>query len=294
MSRAETDFLTTRELADLLRIKERKVYELAAADAVPCLRVTGKLLFPRAAIAAWLQRHTSGSAPGAPVQRAQVFSGSHDPLLEWALRESGADLATHFDSSLDGLERFAALAAVATGLHLHDPGTGGWNRHLVAARFADAPVVLVEFAWRQRGLVVAAGEEATIRTVADLRGRRVVPRQAGAGSQALLEHLVSSSGLAADAIEFTTPARTEADAALAVVEGKADAAFGLQGLARQYRLGFVPVIRERFDLLVERRAWFEPPLQALFAFCRTEGFRRKAQEFAGYDVSGFGRVQFNG
>jgi excisionase family DNA binding protein len=294
MSRAETDFLTTRELADLLRIKERKVYELAAADQVPCLRVTGKLLFPRAAIAAWLQRHTSGSAPGVPAQRAQVFSGSHDPLLEWALRESRADLATHFDSSLDGLERFASLAAVATGLHLHEPGTGGWNRDLVAARFADAPVVLVEFAWRQRGLVVAAGEEATIRTVADLRGRRVVPRQAGAGSQSLLEHLVSTSGLAAGEIEFTTPARTEADAALAVVEGKADAAFGLQGLARQYRLGFVPLIRERFDLLVDRRAWFEPPLQALFDFCRSDGFRRKAEELEGYDVSGFGRVHFNG
>lgn len=294
MSRAETDFLTTRELADLLRIKERKVYELAAADAVPCLRVTGKLLFPRAAIAAWLQSHTSGSASVGPVQRAQVFSGSHDPLLEWALRESRADLATHFDSSLDGVERFASRAAVATGLHVHDPATGDWNRPLVAARFADAPVVLVEFAWRQRGLVVATVEEATIRTVADLRGRRVVPRQAEAGSQALLEHLISSSGLAAGEIEFTAPARTEADAALAVVEGKADAAFGLQGLARQYRLGFVPMIRERFDLLVDRRAWFEPPLQALFDFCRSEGFHRKAQEFEGYDVSGFGRVHFNG
>jgi molybdate-binding protein len=183
---------------------------------------------------------------------------------------------------------------VATGLHLHEPGTGGWNRDLVAARFADAPVVLVEFAWRQRGLVVAAGQEAAIRAIADLRGRRVVPRQAEAGSQALLEHLVSSSGLAADAIEFTVPARTEADAALAVAEGKADAAFGLQGLARQYRLGFVPLIRERFDLLVDRRAWFEPPLQALFDFCRSDGFRRKAEELEGYDVSGFGRVHFNG
>ena len=294
MSRAETDFLTTRELADLLRIKERKVYEMAAADQVPCLRVTGKLLFPRGAIAAWLQRHTSGGATETPAQRAQVFSGSHDPLLEWALRESRADLATHFDSSLDGLERFASQAAVATGLHVHDPGTGGWNRHLVADRFTDAPVVLVEFAWRERGLVVAAGEQVTIRAVADLRGRRVVPRQAGAGSQALLEHLVATAGLAAGEIEFTTPARTEADAALAVVEGKADAAFGLAGLARQYRLGFAPVIRERFDLLVDRRAWFEPPLQALFDFCRSEGFRRKSQEFGGYDVGGFGRVHFNG
>ena len=46
------DYLTTRELADLLRIGERKVYDLAASGEVPCLRVVGKLLFPRAEISA--------------------------------------------------------------------------------------------------------------------------------------------------------------------------------------------------------------------------------------------------
>jgi excisionase family DNA binding protein len=32
-----TEYLTTRELAELLRIKERKVYDLVASGAVPCL-----------------------------------------------------------------------------------------------------------------------------------------------------------------------------------------------------------------------------------------------------------------
>ena len=41
------DYLTTRELADLLRIGERKVYDLAANGEVPCVRAVGKLLFPQ-------------------------------------------------------------------------------------------------------------------------------------------------------------------------------------------------------------------------------------------------------
>ena len=53
------DFLTTREVAALLRVKERKVYDLAAAGQIPCRRITGKLLFPRAEIEAWL----SGPGP---------------------------------------------------------------------------------------------------------------------------------------------------------------------------------------------------------------------------------------
>ena len=60
-----TDFLTTRELASLLRVKERKVYDLVAAGALPVRRVTGKLLFPRNEIDAWLGAQSShGGANG--------------------------------------------------------------------------------------------------------------------------------------------------------------------------------------------------------------------------------------
>ncbi len=290
MKQAEEDFLTTRELADLLRIKERKVYELAAANEVPCLRVTGKLLFPRDAIATWLAQHTSGAA----VERPAVFAGSHDPLLDWALRESGAGLASYFDGSHDGVERFAEGQAIAAGLHVYDPESRLWNVPLIAARFAHHPVVLVEFAWRERGLIVAPGEEASLDGVAALRGRRIVPRQAAAGSQGLLEHLLVEAGVGLDGVEQIPAVRTETDAALAVLEGKADAAFGLEGLARRHRLGFVPVIRERFDLLIDRRAWFEPPLQRFLGFCRSEALRVRAAESHGYDVTGLGTVHYNG
>jgi molybdate-binding protein len=89
-------------------------------------------------------------------------------------------------------------------------------------------------------------------------------------------------------------ARTEAEAALAVLEGKADAAFGLRAMAQQLRLGFLPLVRERFDLLVDRAAWFDPPLQRLSNFCRSPAFLARAAELTGYDVRGFGTVQFNG
>ena len=51
---AAPDYLTTAEVADYLRLKERKVYELVRERAIPCARVTGKLLFPRRAIDAWI------------------------------------------------------------------------------------------------------------------------------------------------------------------------------------------------------------------------------------------------
>lgn len=294
MSQLSDEYLTTRELAALLRIKERKVYDLVAAGEVPCSRATGKLLFPRAAVDAWVASKSAGIDPDSIASRPNVFLGSHDPLLDWALRESGAGIATFFDGSTDGLERFTKAEGIASGLHLFEPATHSWNETAVRARFADAAVVLTEFAWRERGLIIAMDRSPNIRGIKELKGQRVVPRQAGAGSQMLLENLLAQEGLKTADILYIPSARTETDAALAVLEGQADAAFGLLSVARQFRLAFVPILRERYDLLVDRRAWFEPPMQCFVQFCNTAAFTKKADDLRGYDISGFGRIHFNG
>jgi len=287
-----TEYLTTRELAELLRIKERKVYDLAASGEVPCSRATGKLLFPRREIDAWLA--SKASTPANAAARPPVIVGSHDPLLEWALRESRCGLASYFDSSLDGLERFAEGAGIATGLHLYESRSKSWNRAAVEARFARQRVVLVEWAKRTRGIILPTDAAASVAGLADLAGKKMVPRQAEAGSQVMLEALLEAQSIARDSIAWTRPARSEVDAVLEVVEARADATFGLATLAAQHRLGFVPLIDERYDILVDRRAWFEPTWQDFLAFCASAEFERHAGELTGYDVSGRFRVHFNG
>ena len=288
------EYLTTKEVAELLRIKQRKVYDLAASGRIPCSRAMGKLLFPRQEIDAWIVSGASAAEPVKTPERPNVFLGSHEPLLEWALRESRCGLATFLDSSLDGLERFARGEGLASGLHLCVPEADEWNLPLIQQRFADEPVVLMEWCWRERGLIVAPEDEARIGSLKDLRDRRFAPRQAEAGSQRMFEHLLEREGIAPAEIELVSPSRSEADAALMVLEGGADATLGLQALARQYRLGFIPIIRERYDILVDRRAWFEPPMQTLLTFCRSGTFTAKIRGLEGYDFSGLGRIRFNG
>jgi putative molybdopterin biosynthesis protein len=286
------EFLTTRELADLLRIKERKVYELAASGDVPCVRVVGKLLFPRGEIDAWIASGRSGPRIDARPPPA-IVAGSHDPLLEWALRESGSGLAAFFDGSLDGLGRLARRDAVASGLHLHEGGDQ-WNVASVEKALGARPVVLLEFARRGRGLVLPPGNPRGVRAVGDLRGLRFARRQPAAASQRLFEQLAAEAGLDPAALGGPeAPARTESDVALLVHDGKADAAFGLAAMAHQFRLDFVAVVEERFDLAVWRQAYFEPAFQAFAAFLRSAAFRRRAAEMPGYDVGGCGAVRYN-
>jgi len=289
-------FLTTREVADLLRVKERKVYDLAASGEIPCRRVTGKLLFPRAEVEAWIAG--GGASAGAAATRAQplpanIVAGSHDPLLDWAIRESGSGLAAYFDGSLDGLARMARGEAGIAGLHVFEPARGDWNLDHVQAALPGLPIVVVEWAERQQGLLLRRDLAGKVTSVVDLAGRRVARRQASAGAGLLLDHLLEEAGIAGKVGFVTDLARTETDAAAAVASGQAEAAPGLEAMARQFGLAFLPTKRERFDLVVDRHAWFEPPFQRLLAFCRSAAFAAKADELGGYDLSGHGRVVWN-
>ncbi len=289
------DYLTAKELAELLRIKERKLYDMVAEGRLPVTRATGKLLFPRAELIAWLEGHTTlGSELKGPVARPAVVAGSHDPLLEWSLREADTGLATFFNGSGDGLERLAAAKAVAAGLHLADAAGGSANPQAVAAALPLEPVVLVEWAKRSQGLIVPAGNPQRIVQLSDLAGRTLIGRQPGAGSHGLLQRLLAGTPGLADAVRFMPkPALNESDVAQAVAAGSADAGLAIEAVARQYRLDFVPLASERFDLALCRRDYFNPPLQRLWAFARTARFRDHALELGGYDVSAIGDIHYN-
>lgn len=286
-------YLTVPELAALLRIKERKVYDLAATGAVPCSKVTGKLLFPEQAVRRWLERGQTGSAQTQSARRV-VFLGSHDPLLDWALRQSECGIATFFDGSQDGLDRFAAREGIAAGLHMFDAASASWNIAAVNAAMPGASAVLLGFAKRRRGLVIKSDLMADIGGLADLAGRTMTPRQVGAGTRTLFDHLLREADILPDTVHMRPVARSEADAVLDVATGTADATFGLEALAAQHNLGFVPLIEEHFDLLVCRRAYFDQPMQRLVSFLSSTEFRTYAAALKGYDVSGAGTVRWNG
>lgn len=295
MAEEPAKYLTVRALAELLHIKERKVYALAAEGKIPCSRAAGKLLFPRDEVEQWVAKDATGVAPKLKTERPMVIVGSHDPLLDWALRESRSGIPAFFDSSLDGLQRLKDGEAMAGGLHLYEAEDDGWNVRHVADSLGDAEIVLLEWAWRERGLIVAPGNPKGISSLADLPGARVVPRQPEAGSQVLFQILLEKEGLALEELDLVDPpARSESDLAAKVAGDAAEVGFGLAGIAHQFRLDFVPLVRERYDLVVHRRGYFLEPFQKLTAFCRSERFAATAREMGGYDISGFGRVHYVG
>jgi putative molybdopterin biosynthesis protein len=290
---AAPDMMDTREVAAYLRLKERRIYDLARQGAIPHVRATGKLLFPRREIDAWLVAK-SGHARTAAAP--PIIAGSHDPLLEWAARESGSGLAVLACGTRDGIDRLSSGDATVAAVHWRDRATGVDNLPLIESTLPGRDIVVLEWARRTQGLLLAAGNPLNVRGLSDLvkKRARVALRQPEAGSHRLFEQLLADAGLRYDQLDrLPRPVRAETDLAATIAEGRADAGFGIEAAARAHGLAFISLASERMDLVARRRDAFEPPLQVLLAFVRSPEFKARAKVLGGYDVSQSGRVVMN-
>ena len=286
--------LTVAEVARHLRLGTRKVYDLVARKGLPHVRAGGKLLFDVAEIERWLAQSAGGAAPRAGLP-PPVVGGSHDPLLEWAVRESRCGLALLTQGSADGLERLSRGEVAAALMHLPSADLSDFNRAEADERLRGRGVALVEWARREQGLLVARGNPKKIRAVADLarRGVTVAARQPGAGSAVLLERLLAREGIDRRRLRVTATTMGEGDLAMAVRSGEADVGLGARAAAVPLGLDFVPLVVERLDLGVSRAAWFEAPMRSLMAFAHGKRFAEHARSLGGYDISGLGAVTWN-
>ncbi len=288
-------YMTTGEVAAYLRLKERKVYDLARQGVIPCIKITGKLLFPRDAIDHWLMSHLEGDqAPARDV--AAILGGSHDPLLDWAVRETGHELAMRCRGSADGAHQLLSGDVMVAGIHVIDTVTGEHNRPESLGLAGMRDLLMIRWARRRQGLLVAPGNPAGVATLADLARLqlRVGQRQPEAGAHRLLQWLMHQAGIPPEEIGFAgEPALSEDDLALAIRQGRVDAGLAVEASARRHGLGFLPLYTEPFDLALRRRSYFEPPIQRLLEFARGERCRRHAEALGGYDLSGTGEVIYN-
>ncbi len=290
-------YLTTDEAAAYLRLKERKLYELVAEGAIPCSKVTGKWLFPRAALDRWVAAGMARPAGFVAEAPPPIVGGSHDPLLEWALRQSGSGLALLSEGSEAGLDRLERNEVAAAGIHLHGTGDDETaNAAAVAARSGLHDAVVLGFARREQGFLVAPGNPLTIGSLADVdrRTARIGLRPAGAGAQLLLEAIAARAEIPLERLKRSaTPYPTGPDLAVAIRAGEIDCGIATRAVADLNGLGFVPLTWERFDLVLRRRSYFEPAFQRLVAFLAQPAFAARAAALGGYDVAEAGAVRLN-
>jgi putative molybdopterin biosynthesis protein len=294
------EFLTTSEAADYVRLGERKLYELVTSGAIPCSKVAGKWLFPRHELDLWvlsgLARPTGMMAADPP----PIVGGSQDDLLEWSLRESGSGLASLTEGTARGVERLQRGEVIAAAVHFHSDAissdsAGQANIAAVRAMPGLHDAVLVAFARREQGLLVAPGNPKHLQSLAEVlaTGAQMAVRQPGAGAQMLLDVLLKRAGAGRkDLRRLDSPYLTGPDLAAAIRTGKADCGIATRATAKSAGLDFVPLLWENFDLLLRQRSYFRPSIQALFGFVEQKRVKQRGAELTGYDTTPAGQIRF--
>lgn len=141
--------------------------------------------------------------------------------------------------------------------------------------------------------MLAAGNPQKIYEFKDLLrpGVRFVNRQPGSGTRLLLDLLLQKEGVDHSRINgYEQCELTHAAVAAAVASGMADAGYGVETPARQFKLEFIANQVERYFFLCDEKAFGLPAIQAMLVILRSPGFRAAVDSLPGYQADESGQT----
>jgi len=273
-------FLTVPELAALLHVNEKKIYQLAGCGEIPGTKVTGKWIFPRRLIDDWLLENSHGGV----MHDRLLIAGSDDRLVHQICNRTAIEwqqqaLVSYSPSGTRHGLRMLDTGRIDACFINWGASEDSARRHMGLLRCYrnHASWVVVRCVQRAQGLIVSQSlmpdslsSDASSNTssnadlISDMVSNtdlRWAMRQNDSGTERLLEDLCSSSGLSTARLNVSTQCNSEISAVAAVNTGAADICCGLQCTARDFDLGFLPAAQVSLDLVMSRKTYFRTLMQ---------------------------------
>jgi putative molybdopterin biosynthesis protein len=123
------------------------------------------------------------------------------------------------------------------------------------------------------------------------RGLTIINRELGSGARALLDQHLAEAGIDAEKVKgYHRTALGHLPAAWHVYSGMADCCVATGIAARVFGLDFVPLVAERYDLVIRREHLNLPAMQAMLDTLNRSAFRRELAGLGGYDTSATGQA----
>lgn len=303
MKNEKKDLMTVKEAAAFLKINEKKLYTLLNQGKVPGTKVTGKWILPSLELERYIEAASRDAVKWASRQavherRHIVVCGSDDPVLSMAqgafhVQRPEFILLSSSVGSAEGLRLLGDGMCDVALSHLYDDTAGDFTFPFLPDFFEGTDdVVLVNLFHRRVGFVSRSGRVHALENAVK-KGMRLVNRQRGSGVRALLDSLVSRSGLdPTDIPGYGDEVFTHLDVAGRIASGRADYGLAVESAAALAGMCFEHVFEERFDMVVKKDVFFEPKIQALVEFIRSDAFRDLTGSMRGYSTRDTGRIMY--
>jgi excisionase family DNA binding protein len=295
--------LNTKEVAGLLNINEKMVYSMVSGKGLPATKVTGKWLFPKHLVLRWIENKTINfpkeANPLPPYHGLLIVCGSNDLLLDKTLSLFNREYPGHAAvfgnmGSLGGIRALGRNLCHIASSHLLQEDEKDYNFGYAGAELGRLPAV-VNFCRREQGLYVSKENPKKIRGVEDLArdGIRIANRPMGTGTRLLLDGELKKKGMKGEGVDgYHMEFPRHLDVGLEVLSGRADAGPGIRAVAGLLGLGFLPIRRERFDLIISKDRFFDRGIQLFLGLLRQPAFRETVRDLQGYDLAHTGEMVF--
>ncbi|MBN1303139.1 MAG: molybdopterin biosynthesis protein [Anaerolineales bacterium] len=230
------------------------------------------------------------------IEKTIFCIGSHDLTLDMLSRFLAVRDRRFVSSNVGSQAGLVALKrgeAHLAGSHLLDPETGDYNLPDIRKYLPDTAVKVMYFVGRQQGLMVKKGNPKAIRDLSDLvrPDVRFVNRQRGAGTRVLLDYQLNQNGVLPRQIQgYNQEEYTHLNVAAAVASGRSDCGLGIAAAAFVLDLDFIPLFRERYDLIIPVRFADEILLAPLFDVIASSSFQEAVSALPGYEISEMGTM----
>ncbi len=231
--------------------------------------------------------------PVEEILKTVVMVGSHDLTLDILANLLGKFyppifFSSHPVGSLGGILAIKNGICHMAGLHLLDPETGKYNFPYLRHYLKGIAVRVIHLVYREQGLIVQRGNPKRIKGLKDLLRKDIafINRQKGSGTRILLDHTLKTLLLEPSQIQgYEKEEYTHMAVASTVASGIADAGLGILPAARAMDLDFIPIAKERYDLVIPSIHFEDEKIQRVIETIRSNEFKKMVSQMGGYDVS---------
>ena len=306
---SDTVSYTPEEVAALLKISRFTVYEFIKRGELTAYHIGRKLRIEEADLDIFMKKAKGISQPAStsPQQITNIPFSSQDGLIIYG-QDAALDVLTRhlekqmphvrflrsYNGSMDGLIALYRGTANLVTTHLWDGDTGEYNTPYVRRLLPGQRAIIINLVYRQEGFYVAPGNPKNINDWSDLvkPDIRLINREPGSGARVLLDEKFRQLNIDPRTIlNYNREETSHLAIASSVARGEADVGVGIEKAAMQVQnIEFIPLQKERYDLVLLRRDLDKPHFQALLSILRSPAFRKEIDSMGGYDVSKMGDV----
>lgn len=300
---------TPEELAKILKITRFTVYEMIKRGDLPAYRIGRKVRVEAADLDAYINKSKSASCP-APQTNEPATAPSRIGADELVIcgQDSSLDILTrhlqkelphirllrNYIGSIDGLLALYHGKANVVTTHLWDSDSDSYNTPYVRRLLPGHRTLIINLVFRTEGFYVPNGNPQRILDWPDLckPGIRFVNRECGSGARVLLDEKLRIHNIDRDRINgYAEEEMSHLAVASRVARGEADVGLGIEKASLQVKeLDFVPLQKERYDLIIRREDAEKPTFKALLAALRSKAFHNELRGMGGYDLKHTGEI----